>query len=116
MWAVVPLKSPERAKTRLADVLTPPERRHLLFALGKRVIKALHATRGIQAVFVVTTSAEVASFARSLGALPILQSEEDGTASAFAVALRELQPLGLDCVLMINGDLPLVSSTALQTL
>jgi 2-phospho-L-lactate guanylyltransferase len=116
MWAVVPLKSPERAKTRLADTLNPTQRRHLLFALGKLVIDALHATRGIEAVAVVTASAEVASFASALGARPILQPDEGGTASAFAAALRELEPLNLDSVLMIAGDLPLVSSTALKRL
>jgi 2-phospho-L-lactate guanylyltransferase len=65
---------------------------------------------------VVTASAEVAAFARTLGAVPILQPAETGTASAFALALRELEPLHLDSVLMIAGDLPLITSTALERL
>jgi 2-phospho-L-lactate guanylyltransferase len=114
MWAVVPLKSPERAKSRLAGALNPAQRQHLLFELGKRVIDALQATRGIEAVAVVTASAEVAAFAKSLGAHPILQTTETGTAAAFSAALQELEPLRLDSVLMIAGDLPLVSVAAIE--
>jgi 2-phospho-L-lactate guanylyltransferase len=113
MWAVVPLKSPERAKSRLAGVLSPVQRRHLLFALAERVIGSLQATRGIDTVAVVTASAEVAAFARGLGAEPILQSAETGTASAFAAAVNQLQALQLPRLLMIAGDLPLVTPAAL---
>jgi 2-phospho-L-lactate/phosphoenolpyruvate guanylyltransferase len=114
MWAVVPLKSPQSAKTRLAGVLSPAQRQHLLFELARRVIDALNAARGIEAVAVVTASAEVAAFGRALGARPILQKEETGTASAFAAALNELQSLQLKSVLMIAGDLPLVSAAAVE--
>jgi len=116
MWAIVPLKSPERAKTRLADVLNPTQRRQLLFTLGERMINALHATPEIEAVIVVTTSADVAAFAGALGALPILQADETGTTSAFVAALRELRGCEIASVLMIAGDLPLVTSIALQRL
>jgi 2-phospho-L-lactate guanylyltransferase len=116
MWAVVPLKSPQRAKSRLADVLNPAQRRHLLFDLATRVIGALQAARGIDAVAVVTASAEVAAFARALGAEIILQPDEAGTASAFAQAVLTLQTREPSRLLMIAGDLPLISPAAVQRL
>lgn len=116
MWAVVPLKSPDEAKSRLATVLSTVQRRQLFFALAERVIRALHATPGIEVVAVVTASAEVATFARSLHAEVIRHAVDFGTASAFASAVRHLQPLHLERLLMIAGDLPLVSPTALQQL
>jgi 2-phospho-L-lactate guanylyltransferase len=114
MWAVVPLKSPQNAKSRLASVLSPIQRRHLVFALAERVISALQATRGIDDVAIVTASKEIAAFARRLGAQLILQSDETGTASAFAAAVQQLQPLQLPRLLMIAGDLPLVSPAAIE--
>lgn len=114
MWAVVPLKSPENAKSRLAGVLSPVQRRHLVFALAERVISALQATRGIDDVAIVTASKEIAAFARRLGAQLILQTDETGTASAFAAAVQQLQPLQLQRLLMIAGDLPMVSSAAIE--
>jgi 2-phospho-L-lactate guanylyltransferase len=116
MWAIVPLKSPERAKTRLAGALSPAQRHGLLFELGQRVIVALQASRGIERVAVVTASSEVAAFARTLGAQTIMQKEETGTAAAFTAALHELQPLILKSILMIAGDLPLVTSAAVERL
>jgi len=111
---MVPLKSREHAKSRLAAVLSPEQRAHLFFALAERVIKALHATRGIDAVAVVTASAEIAAFARSLGAAPILQSADSGMSAAFDLAIDELQRTQPRRVLMLPGDLPWISSSALE--
>src|SRR3546814_16144279 len=54
MWALVPLKSPERAKTRLSGMLSALQRRRLLFGLAARTIAALQATRDIDAIAVIT--------------------------------------------------------------
>jgi len=113
-WALVPLKSCERAKSRLATVLSPDQRVRLFFGLAERVIRTLHATRGIDSVAVVTASAQIAAFARSLGAVPILQSDDFGMSAAFDLAIRELQHTQPQRVLMLPGDLPLVSSSALE--
>jgi 2-phospho-L-lactate/phosphoenolpyruvate guanylyltransferase len=113
-WALVPLKSRERAKSRLATVLTPEQRARLFFGLAERVIRALHATRGIDSVAVVTASAEIAAFARSLGAVPVVQSDDFGMSAAFDLALDELHHTKPRRVLMLPGDLPLISSDALE--
>lgn len=114
-WALVPLKSRERAKSRLATVLSSEQRLHLFFGLAERVIRALHATRGIDSVAVVTASAEIAAFTRSLGAIPILQSADFGMSAAFEQAIGELQVAQPRRVLMLPGDLPLISPAALET-
>ena len=114
MWAVVPLKSPDEAKSRLASVLSAAQRRHLFLTLAERVIRALQATPGVAVVAVVTASAEVADFARSLDAELIRHAADFGTASAFMSALVHLRPLRLERLLMVVGDLPLVTAAALE--
>lgn len=114
-WALVPLKSRERAKSRLAAVLTAEQRARLFFGLAERVIRTLHATRGIDSVAVATASAELAAFARSLGAVALLQSDDFGMSAAFDLAMAELQPMKPGRVLMLPGDLPLISCSALET-
>ena len=116
MWAVVPLKSPERAKTRLAGMLGAAQRRELLFELATRLIRALQATPAIERVAVVTASPVVADFARALGAQALMQDVEAGTAAAFAAAIEQLRPRQLPRLLLIAGDLPLVTPAALDTL
>src|SRR3546814_13109340 len=95
MWALVPLKSPERAKTRLSGMLSALQRRRLLFGLAARTIAALQATRDIDAIAVITASTEVADFAQTLGTRVTVQPTEIGTAEAFTSAIDALQPLGL---------------------
>jgi 2-phospho-L-lactate guanylyltransferase len=114
MWAIVPLKSPHLAKSRLAAVLSSDERRACFFELAQRAIHALRATRGIEQVAVVTADEEVAAFARSLGAHVLPEVVEAGTAQAFSTALEQLRPHALRQILMVAGDLPLVSSRALE--
>lgn len=115
-WAVVPLKSPERAKSRLGGVLSPTQRRTLFFALARRMLASLVATRGVDGIMVVTPSGEVDALARDYGARVLRQPDEPGTAGAFAAAVEATATLGLRRLLMISGDLPLVSTSALQRL
>jgi 2-phospho-L-lactate/phosphoenolpyruvate guanylyltransferase len=113
-WALVPLKSPERAKSRLAGVLNPEQRVRLFFALAEQVICSLRATNGIDNVAVVTASAEIAAFSRSLHAVPLVQSADAGMSAALDSGLRELQSLEPARVLMVPGDLPLISSLVIE--
>lgn len=116
MWAVVPLKNPSLAKSRLAGVLTPEQRRAWFFEMANRALTALGACRGIEGVAVVTADAEVARFAQARGAIVLSETREAGTAQAFASALVQLQPRAPKGVLMMAGDLPLVSVAAIETL
>lgn len=116
MWAIVPLKSPELAKSRLADVLNPLARRDLFFAVARHVITTLLGTPGISHVAVVTASDAVDDFARDCGATVIRQDADHGTAAAFAAAVEHLRPLHLPRLLMIAGDLPLLTAVAVEEL
>jgi 2-phospho-L-lactate guanylyltransferase len=111
---MVPLKSREHAKSRLATVLRPEQRAQLFFTLAERVVRTLRSTRGIDAVAVITANAEIASFAKSLGAVPVLQADDFGMSAAFDLAIDELQTAQPRRVLMLPGDLPWISSSALE--
>ena len=112
-WALVPLKAPERAKSRLAGVLNPAQRTRLVLELAEGVITALRATRGIDYVAVVTASPVIAELSRALHARPLLQAADEGMSAALDAGLRELQPHAPARVLMVPGDLPLISPAAL---
>ena len=102
MWAIVPLKSPDTAKSRLAQVLSPEQRRALFFELARRVLTALQETSGISQVAVVTASEEVARFAQGFDAMILREPCDAGTAQAFAA-----HPAISDCLFVINpSDAP----------
>ena len=119
-WAVVALKSPDTAKSRLRRLLTDEERRDLYFIMARKVIHALKETPGIAKVIVVAAGDEVIRFVTRLGAEVIRQDEDRGTAAAFAHAIDTIAGLPAnECpqrLLMIAGDLPLISAAALQPL
>ena len=116
--AIVALKSFKSAKSRLRPHLSEAERRALIFFMARRTLSALRATHGIADVRVVTACDEVESLAVQMGAEVIRQTEDQGTAAAFAHATAALmygerKPARL---LMIAGDLPLISPTELSRL
>lgn len=115
-WALVPLKSSHQAKSRLASVLDATRRSRLFFTMAHRVIESLRACRLIHGVAVVTANEQVASFAAKLGAWPILQTADLGMSQALSHALRALQSVKPGRVLMLPGDLPLLTPMAVGTI
>lgn len=116
MWAVVPLKSPDNAKSRLAQVLAPSARRTLFFAMAEHVLRALAATPGVERILVVTSSPEVGRFADALGVQVLHQLHEAGTAQACRFALGSGLLDARAPVLFVSGDLPLASGSELGAL
>jgi len=113
--AFVPLKSPQLAKSRLAAVLAPAERQALFFTLASRVLDALAGTPDIVDVVVVTANDEVAAFAEQHRARSLRLGDDLGTAQACAEAQRRIGAFQ-GGTLMIAGDLPAASPSALQQL
>ena len=109
MWTVVPLKTAIAAKSRLSTVLDAQERKRLYLGMAKHVVGTLTRTPGIEAVIAVTSDPEVAEAARHWGAQILRQESDTGTADACRSALVRV-PEDVRCVLMISGDLPLLST------
>ena len=114
VWAVIPLKSPESAKSRLGAALNAQQRVRLFYALARRVIDAAVHTPGIEGVTVVTASNAVADFATGLGARCVRLESDCGTAAACTSALEKVPPHHRQRVLFVAGDIPLISSDELS--
>jgi 2-phospho-L-lactate guanylyltransferase len=115
IWAVVPVKSFDRAKTRLAGILGPDERRELAMAMLADVLDALAATEGLAGILVVTGDGEAAAMAWRFGAKVLADPVESGTNPAVLWGLRELDRLGTSGAVVVPGDLPFVTPAELRT-
>jgi 2-phospho-L-lactate guanylyltransferase len=118
-WAVVALKSPAAAKSRLRPFCADEERRALYFLMARKALLALLAVPAIDRVLAVTASDEVEKFVTDLGGSVVRQPQDLGTQSAYAHALASV--MGGEVppptrVLMISGDLPLISAAAVGEL
>lgn len=115
VWAAVPLKSPDAAKSRLRAGLDACARGRLFFAMARQVVRTLVHTPGIAGVAVVTASPEVAACVEQEGAAVIRQERDAGTAEACRSAVAHLSARA-DSLLMISGDIPLISTEAVAEL
>jgi 2-phospho-L-lactate/phosphoenolpyruvate guanylyltransferase len=113
VWAIIPLKSPHSAKSRLSGVLDDSQRLRLFYLIARRVIEAALVTPGINGVSVVTASNAVMDFSTNLGAQCLRLGHDHGTAEACSSALEKLPAYCVKRVLFIAGDIPLISSSVL---
>ena len=118
-WAIVALKSPAEAKSRLRPYCADEERRSLYFLMARRALLALKAVPAIDKVLAVTASDEVATFVTGLGGAVVRQAQDQGAQAAFAHALQvvmrgEVPPPSR--LLMLPADLPLISAAAVSEL
>ncbi len=110
--AIVPVKDFDRAKRRLAPVLSDAAREELVRAMLEDVLAALAAARRIEAVFVVGHDAALDGF----GVPVIREAANRGYNEAVAVALADRRIGGLPAVALVPGDLPLATADEIDRL
>ncbi|MBA3447813.1 MAG: 2-phospho-L-lactate guanylyltransferase [Pseudaminobacter sp.] len=115
IWALVPVKRLDRAKTRLAAILDAAERRALARAMLLGVFGTLSRVRELAGILVVTSDVEAASIARLFGAAVIPDPVEDGTRNAVGRGMRRLDEARAAGVIVVPGDVPFVTVAELTT-
>ncbi|MDA8046584.1 MAG: 2-phospho-L-lactate guanylyltransferase [Actinomycetota bacterium] len=98
---LVPVKAFHRAKLRLAPALSPERRRDLARSMATQVVRS---AAGLP-VAVVCDDEEVATWARSLGALVVWEPGR-GLNQAVQEGFAHLGRLGVHAVIVAAGDLP----------
>ncbi len=115
--AVVPFKSLQHAKQRLADYLNAEQRAQLVAAMLEDTLSALLATVGLDRILLVSDDPFAAQLAARLGV--DYQTEPalaDGLNAVVQMVSDELALQGYASVLIVHGDLPLLSANELQQL
>lgn len=114
--ALIPAKGFTNAKHRLAPILGAEERELLAEAMLRDVLRQVVSTRGLEETFVVTEDSRVSEVASSLGAKVIREKEERGETEAVVFAIGELKQRGVQTLLIIPGDIPLVRFSDIELL
>jgi len=106
--ALVPLKSPQAGKSRLATVLTPDQRADLVNAMVSDVLAVLVAHDRIDAVTLLCNDPLAAAIAARCGVHFLDESllGAEGLNAAIAAAVSQLAERGATTVLIAHGDLP----------
>ncbi len=113
---IVPVKSLEKAKGRLAAVLNELQRRALQLAMLKDVLHAVRQSRLFAETYLVTANASALDSMQKWPGLYLLRepSPEWGLNGAVRWSLSYAQYKGAQAALVIHADLPLVTSATLS--
>lgn len=114
MWAVLPAKDMVDAKQRLAEALSPAERRLLFRTMYEDVLAALAQATRLAGVAVVTRDPEAGAVARAYGARLIAEPENRGQTAAIERAAAELGASGAAGMITIPGDAPLMTGAEID--
>lgn len=113
MWAVVPVKRFSNAKTRLAPLLSEAERESLAQAMLNDVLRALSAARLVSGLIVVSHEVRARYAAERAGGL-FVEEDGSGLSTAIAQGASFLAEHGQRGLVMIPGDVPLVSANEID--
>jgi len=113
--AVVPIKTFDIAKQRLARTLARGSRESLAQAMFADVLAALRRARRIDAIAVVTCDATADSLARGMATV-LRDRAQAGQSAAAEIGIENAVREGFDRVLLVPGDTPLVDARELDVL
>lgn len=106
VWALVPVKRFDQAKSRLADVLPVEARASLAAAMLGDVLELLAEVNGIVGTLVVTADPAAAALATEQGAEVLSDCHESGINEAVVQGLRSLTRRGAGGALVVPADVP----------
>ncbi|MEW6212357.1 MAG: 2-phospho-L-lactate guanylyltransferase [Acidobacteriota bacterium] len=112
---LIPIKDPERAKTRLAGLLSADERRALACAMFEDVTRAVSFAHA-DMVAVVTTYEPAIERARKLGWETLVEEAQSSESASVDWASRRLAEMGFDAVMRLPADVPLVRAEDIDSL
>lgn len=111
---VVPVKTTERAKGRLSQILAPDARRDLARAMLRDVLRAATRVRSVTEVWVVSHDRAVLEEVEGWGARPLKENYDMGLNPALRFATKAAREEGAEALLVLPSDVPLVTSDDLE--
>ncbi len=114
IWALVPVKTFARAKTRLAPVLDAEQRQELARVMLHDVLATLQQVDELAGVLVVSEDHQAKEIASRYGARTLNDPFETGPNAAIRLALPALRDFGADAMLVVPADLPQIEARELR--
>jgi 2-phospho-L-lactate guanylyltransferase len=116
IWVIIPVKPLNRAKSRLASVLTPEARARLSETMFRRVLRAVEGVRALAGTLVISRDQHALAIARDHGAHTVQESGNPELNTALTRATQVVLGWRGSAVLVLPGDLPLIISEDVQAI
>ncbi len=108
LWAIIPVKPLQNAKSRLSAVLLPGQRYELAHAMYRHVLSVVTTIRYVTGVMVISRDTKALAIAREMGAKTIQESADSDLNPALLRATAVVKSWRADAVLILPADLPFV--------
>jgi 2-phospho-L-lactate guanylyltransferase len=109
LWALVPVKTLQHAKQRLAGVLSAEERAAFFRAMLEDVLATLRECRDLAGIALVTGDSQAKALAARYGARVLEQARDCGHTAASTFGARALADEGVPGMLQLPADIPMIS-------
>jgi 2-phospho-L-lactate guanylyltransferase len=116
IWAIVPVKPFSKAKSRLAEILTPEERQVLAEKFYRHTLEVLNEVKEIHGVLVISRDNKVLSIARDYKVHTVQESGAPELNVALTRAAQVVNMQRANGVLVLPADLPLLTPFDVQEL
>jgi len=116
LWAIVPSRPLTEGKSRLAEILTPDERRALNEGFFRQTLTTAAAIAGRSRTLAISRSEAVLDAARSMACGALLEQAPYGLNAALDQAANMARTLGATIILSVSCDLPFLMPDDLQAL
>jgi 2-phospho-L-lactate guanylyltransferase len=114
-WAIIPVKRLSEAKSSLSAVLTPKQRRELVLAMLKDVLKAVSGAQSITGTIVVSPDDKIIKFARKNGADGVTEPGVELN-EALKLATQRAIANGATSVLIMPSDIPFLTAADIENI
>lgn len=108
LWVIVPVKPLNRAKSRLASVLSPETRAGFAEAMLRHVLTVTAEVPQVTGTLVISRDTKALSIARDLGAKTLQESSGSDLNPALNRATEVIRAWGGSAVLILPADLPFI--------
>jgi len=116
VFAIIPVKGFERAKTRMSSLLALEERVRLSSLMLENTLHALCGARSLQRLLVVSNDRRAGEIASTHGAEFLHEASESGVNAAVTIADEYSVENGADASIVIPQDLPLLEPSGIEVM
>lgn len=116
LWAIIPVKPLQQGKSRLAGVLSVPQRAGLMATLLQHTLAVLRQVEGVDQVAVISSDPAVWEIAREQAVWVIEEKGVKGLNTAVSQAVVTALHHHASSTLIMPADLPLLQPTDVQTM
>lgn len=116
LWVIIPVKPLNRAKSRLAEVLTPDERSEFAEAMLRQILTVVATVPQVTGTLVISRDGRALTIAREYGARTVQESGAPELNLALMRATEVVRSWGCEAILILPADLPFVSAQDITTI